>query len=155
MKRKKKRMTRTLSFATTDEQMEKLESVAKMMGVKISAVVRALIDSALPEVDADDQYWRRVAASGIFGMDLPREAIIPYIASWLHLSLTGIYKLGNIEIVPCPERGISPTLWALERIRRAFYDKGVCERPDKQDEPTDEAPLPGGDGVSVQEDLGS
>lgn len=130
----KVRMTRTLSFAIREDQMEKLKHLAAVTGVKISALVRMLIDSSVPDINPNDQFWRRISASGILRADLPKQAVVPFISSWLHLPLTGVDELDKIEIDQCPERGISPTMWAMERIRRAFYDKGVREWTSQQDE---------------------
>ena len=139
--KKEKRYARTLSFAITEAQLKKLEKIARLKGCKLSAVVRAIIDSAVPDIDPDNHYWRRVAASGIFDMSLPRDAIVAFVANWLDLPLTGLREIDNVEVIPCPESGISPTLWALERIRRAFYDKSVRERANQQDESESKAPL--------------
>jgi len=139
--KKKKNYAKTLSFAVTEEQLMKLEKVSRLTGMNISKVVRALIDSSIPDLDPNDPYWRRVGASGIFSMELPRDAIVPFIANWLNLSLTGLRKIDNVEVIPCPESGITPTFWALEKIRRAFYDKSVRERTDQHYESQGEAPL--------------
>jgi len=132
--KKKKNYAKTLSFAITEEQMLKVTKIAAVMGKNVSSVVRLLIDSAAPDIDPNDPFWRRAGASGIFDMMLPRDAIVPFIANWFNLPLTDLRKIDNFDIIPCPDRGIAPTLWALERIRKTFYEKGVCNRDDKQDE---------------------
>lgn len=135
MMKKKIKLSEYLSFKLSKEQSDKLQALSKLTGMKISAVVRAIIDSAIPDIDPNDRFWSRMKNSGVFRMELPKDTIVPFVANWLHLELTGVNEVCNNKIDQRPEAGLVVTLWTLEQIRRLFYDKGVCECEREQSEP--------------------
>lgn len=129
---KKIKLSEYLSFKLSKEQAEKLQSLSKLTGMKISAVVRELIDSAIPQLVVEDKFWKRLKNSGIFKMDLPKDTIVPFAANWLHLPLTGVNELCDNKIDQRPDGGLVVTIWTLECIRRLLYDEGVCKREREQ-----------------------
>lgn len=139
MKKKKKvNLTEYLSFKLSKGQSEKLQNLSSLTGMKVSAVVRELIDSAIPQLDIEDRFWDRLKNSGVFKMELPKDTIVPFVANWLRLPLTGVNEISHNKIDQRPDSGLVVAVWTTEHIRRLFYAEGVreCEREQSKPEGT-------------------
>lgn len=129
-----KKYKKQVACGVTPEQAKKLEAVSEITGIKIPEIVRQLIDSSLPELDPKDKFWSICKNSSIFKFVLPANTVVPFISSFLNMSVSGKNQVDGIEIQLYAPTGLSPMLWGLTRIKENFYDESISDNADKQSE---------------------
>lgn len=117
-----KKFAGQIQACASAETLAKIDAIVKVTGIKRTEVVRKIMDSALPDIDPEHRFWDVCKNARIFDVKIPANTIIPMIAGFLGLDITGKDEINGKPIKLNATTGFVPLLWALNNVKELFYN---------------------------------